>query len=67
RYRNRFSFKYGQQEPLDYWLDCRKRERNKGLYQAEENLKDDIGATSTRQDRNGNGDRYGLECPEERD
>lgn len=66
-YRQRFSFKYGQHEPLDFWLDCRKRSRNKGLYTAEENLKDDIGATSTRQDRNNNGDRYGLECPEERD
>jgi hypothetical protein len=62
----------GQQEPVDFYLDCRARQRNKGLYTADRNMNENRGATATRQNPNGNGDsnnnnRNGLECPEERD
>ena len=36
-----------------------------GLFTADQNMKDDRGSTSTRQNPNGN--RFGYECPEERD
>lgn len=42
---------------------CKARQRNKGLFTADQNLNGDD-ATHTRQ--NPNGDRSGLECPEER-
>lgn len=58
-------YSYAQHEPLDYYLDCRARERNKGLYTADKNLNENIGATATRQEPQEN--RHGLECPEERD
>jgi hypothetical protein len=59
----------GQQEPLQFYLDCRARERNKGIYTADQQMNDNRGATATRQNPNGNGpnQRNGLECPEERD
>ena len=48
------------------------RERNKGLFTADQQIEENGGATSTRQNPNGNGrrrgqQRHGLECPEERD
>jgi hypothetical protein len=52
------------EDPL-YYSKCKKRERNKGLFTADQNLNNNIGATATRQNPNGN--RRGLECPEERD
>eukprot|EP00931_Biecheleriopsis_adriatica_P060044 TRINITY_DN36032_c0_g1_i1.p1 TRINITY_DN36032_c0_g1~~TRINITY_DN36032_c0_g1_i1.p1 ORF type:complete len:1435 (-),score=279.90 TRINITY_DN36032_c0_g1_i1:50-4354(-) len=60
----------GQHEPIDFYLDCKKRDRQKGLYTADQNVRNDRGATATRQNPGGNGnqnDRNGLECPEERD
>ncbi|CAE7559256.1 DD3-3 [Symbiodinium sp. CCMP2456] len=59
----------GQHEPLDFYLQCKERERQKGLYTADQNVNNNRGATATRQNPNGNGnnDRNGLECPEERD
>eukprot|EP00933_Yihiella_yeosuensis_P077399 TRINITY_DN8783_c0_g2_i1.p1 TRINITY_DN8783_c0_g2~~TRINITY_DN8783_c0_g2_i1.p1 ORF type:complete len:1378 (-),score=299.79 TRINITY_DN8783_c0_g2_i1:373-4506(-) len=56
----------GLHEPLEYYQDCKKRERNKGLYTADRNMNNNAGATATRQNENGN-NRHGLECPEERD
>merc|ERR1740138_538571 len=55
----------GQHETYDYYNTCRLRERNKGLYTADQNMNNNKGAAATRQ--NNNGGRNGLECPEERD
>jgi len=55
----------GRHEPFEHYDACRKRQRNKGLYTADQNLNKNIGATATRQ--NSGGTRRGLECPEERD
>eukprot|EP01104_Vermistella_antarctica_P002452 TRINITY_DN12697_c0_g1_i1.p1 TRINITY_DN12697_c0_g1~~TRINITY_DN12697_c0_g1_i1.p1 ORF type:complete len:612 (-),score=191.55 TRINITY_DN12697_c0_g1_i1:86-1921(-) len=55
---------YGMHESYQYYQDCKDRERNKGLFLADQNLRRDK-AQYTRQDRNGN--RNGFECPEERD
>eukprot|EP00930_Biecheleria_cincta_P029979 TRINITY_DN20799_c0_g2_i1.p1 TRINITY_DN20799_c0_g2~~TRINITY_DN20799_c0_g2_i1.p1 ORF type:complete len:1459 (-),score=258.41 TRINITY_DN20799_c0_g2_i1:61-4437(-) len=60
----------GQHESIEFYLDCKKRERNKGLYTADQNMNNNQGATATRQNPNGNNNanqRNGLECPEERD
>eukprot|EP00937_MAST-01D_sp_MAST-1D-sp2_P005899 g5899.t1 len=57
--------RYGMHENYDFYQDCRSRARNKGLFTADQNVNNNIGATGTRQNPNGN--RNGLECPEERD
>lgn len=62
----------GYHEPLEFYEACAQRQRNEGLYTADQNLESNGGATSTRQNPNGNGrrrgqQRHGLECPEERD
>jgi hypothetical protein len=57
------NLQYGNHEPVQFYLDCRQRDRNKGLFTADQNVDDD--ATDTRQ--NPNGGRSGTECPEERD
>lgn len=56
--------RYGMHENYDFYQLCQRTERNKGLYTADQqiNRNDQRG---TRQNPNGN--RRGLECPEERD
>eukprot|EP01097_Dermamoeba_algensis_P004399 TRINITY_DN2877_c0_g1_i1.p1 TRINITY_DN2877_c0_g1~~TRINITY_DN2877_c0_g1_i1.p1 ORF type:complete len:701 (+),score=159.84 TRINITY_DN2877_c0_g1_i1:128-2230(+) len=52
-------------EDFQYYQTCKTRRRNLGLWTADRHLSGDRGATITRQ--NNNGDRFGFECPEERD
>lgn len=56
--------KYGIHEDYGYYQRCKDRERNPGLFTANQKLKGES-AIYTRQNPNGN--RYGFECPEERD
>eukprot|EP01095_Lingulamoeba_sp_RSL-Kostka_P009976 TRINITY_DN34_c1_g1_i1.p1 TRINITY_DN34_c1_g1~~TRINITY_DN34_c1_g1_i1.p1 ORF type:complete len:613 (-),score=261.56 TRINITY_DN34_c1_g1_i1:227-2065(-) len=58
-------YKYGMHESFQYYQDCKERERNKGLFTADQNMNNRNSARHTRQDNNGN--RNGFECPEERD
>lgn len=56
---------YGMNEDYFWYnVDCKGRQRNKGLYIADRDLNGNS-ARHTRQNPNGN--RRGLECPEERD
>ncbi len=74
---NAGELKYGLHESYDYYDKCYCRERNKGLFAADRNIDNTRGATSTRQNTNGNNVRntpsengnanHGYECPEERD
>jgi len=54
----------GHQESEMYYYECSRRSRQKGLFTADQNLNGNT-AQFTRQNPNGN--RNGLECPEERD
>eukprot|EP00051_Salpingoeca_urceolata_P010125 m.123447 g.123447 ORF g.123447 m.123447 type:complete len:1382 (-) comp16588_c0_seq1:189-4334(-) len=56
--------RYGMHEDYDYYMNCRYRKRNRGLFTADRNLQGNT-ARFTRQ--NNNGQRRGYECPEERD
>eukprot|EP00056_Hartaetosiga_gracilis_P022713 m.32523 g.32523 ORF g.32523 m.32523 type:complete len:769 (+) comp9789_c0_seq1:45-2351(+) len=59
----------GLHEDWDYYDECYRRERNRGLFTADQNLRSNsLGYSSavfTRQNPNNN--RRGYECPEERD
>jgi len=55
----------GLHEPYSNYEKCAVRERNKGLWTADQDLNNRNEARFTRQDRNGN--RYGFECNEEKD
>lgn len=56
--------RFGMHENHAYYQDCKHRERNKGLFTADQRLNRND-ARATRQNPNGN--RNGYECPEERD
>ena len=58
------SRRYGMHESIDFYNKCRQRERNRGLFTADQRVRR-RDARGTRQNPNGN--RRGLECPEERD
>ena len=55
---------YGYHETWESYQACKNTQRNKGLYTSDQKLNRND-ARSTRQNPNGN--RRGLECPEERD
>jgi hypothetical protein len=57
-------YKFGKNEEYSYYQRCKDRERNHNLFTADQKLKGNS-AIYTRQNPNGN--RYGFECPEERD
>lgn len=59
------TYLYGMHESYQYYQDCKTRERNKGLFTADQNMNNRNSARHTRQDNNGQ--RNGFECPEERD
>ncbi|KAJ1444530.1 hypothetical protein M885DRAFT_32223 [Pelagophyceae sp. CCMP2097] len=56
---------YGLHETYAYYQDCAARERNRGLWVADQSLSGRDTALFTRQARAGT--RFGFECPEERD
>ena len=56
--------RFGMHENFDYYDRCEHTERNKGLYTADQRMRRND-QRATRQNPNGN--RNGLECPEERD
>lgn len=56
---------YCTHEPEAWWLKCKARERNKGLFTADQDPGNNNGATNTRQEPNSA--RYGFECPEDKD
>ncbi|KNC51382.1 uncharacterized protein AMSG_07563 [Thecamonas trahens ATCC 50062] len=61
--------RYGRHESASYWADCKARQRNLGLFLADQIIPEDATAMRTRQnnDENANNRRRGYECPEERD
>lgn len=56
--------KYGKHEDYTYYQRCKDRERNPFLFTADQKLN---GKSSLYTRQNPNGNRYGFECPEERD
>jgi len=56
--------RFGMQEDYDYYMNCKYRKRNHGLFTADQNLN---GRTAKYTRQNPNGNRRGYECPEERD
>ena len=56
--------RFGMQENYDYYMNCKYRKRNKGLFTADQRLN---GQTAKYTRQNPNGNRRGYECPEERD
>jgi len=58
-------YTYGQHETYPYYQTCLARSRNLGLFIADQNVQNNVGATATRQ--NPDGTQRGFECQEERD
>lgn len=56
--------RFGMHEDYDYYMNCKYRYRNFGLFTADQNLN---GRTARFTRQNPNGNRRGYECPEERD
>jgi len=56
--------RYGMHEDYDYYMNCKYRFRNNGLFTADRRLN---GQTARFTRQNNNGQRRGYECPEERD
>merc|ERR550534_627514 len=54
----------GRHESEEYYAMCQNRDRNNGLFLADQKLK---GSSQKYTRQNPNGNRNGLECPEERD
>jgi len=63
-YNNNNQANRGRHESEEFYAMCRNRDRNQGLFLADQKLKGNA-QKYTRQNPNGN--RNGLECPEERD
>lgn len=63
-YNNNNDQNRGRHESEEFYAMCRNRDRNQGLFLADQKLKGNA-QKYTRQNPNGN--RNGLECPEERD
>lgn len=58
-------YKYGMHEPYEFFDKCRQRQRNTGLFIADQGIPTNAKATRTRQENNDN--PHGFECEEERD
>lgn len=56
--------RYGINEDYAYYQRCKNRQRNPYLFTADQRLR---GSSSIYTRQNPNGNRYGFECPEERD
>ncbi|XP_065065856.1 protein DD3-3-like [Rhopilema esculentum] len=56
--------RFGMHEDFDYYQECKRRQRNTGLFVADQNLK---GSTAKYTRQNPGGTRRGYECPEEKD
>jgi len=55
----------GEHESWEYYDSCFRRDRNRGIFTADQTRNNNRGSTRTRQ--NPGGTRRGYECPEERD
>ena len=64
---NEKKYTYGQHETYDYYMKCRARTRNKGLYVANKLTQKTTRQTAVYTRQGDNAERYGFECPEERD
>lgn len=60
------AFTYGMHESQQFYQDCATRYRNYGLWASDRNIVN-LGRPATNTRQNNNGNRRGLECPEERD
>lgn len=59
--------RYGMNENYTYYRNCKLRERNQGLFTADQQLNDSPRPTARFTRQNPTGTRRGYECPEERD